>query len=256
MFGVSCSRWQADILEPLNSGGNRMTEADTPLFKSWDNAGQDIFVPEHYAMQDADAMYAFIAANPVGQLFTACGGNHQVTAAPFIKAQRLDADKPLLVGHMAARNPQCEAIAEGAPALVNFTTGGAYISPRWFRKNIVAPTWSYVSVQVRGRLRPLPGEKAALDVLDRTVAHMEALTTRSEQERPWSMASLTGEQIQRYVPMIMAFQIEVEAMEGICRLNQEKDRADMEGIIEGLSTQPGPGAQYIARLMQANMETI
>ncbi|SDE74116.1 FMN-binding negative transcriptional regulator [Kordiimonas lacus] len=233
-----------------------MTEADTPLFKSWDNAGQDIFVPEHYAMQGEGALYAFIAANPVGQVFTAHDGNQQVTAAPIIRAQRLDVDRPLLAGHMAVRNPQCDAIIAGASALVSFSTGGAYISPRWFRKNVVAPTWSYVSVQVRGRLKLLPEPDCALDVLDRTVAHMEALAPCREGERPWSMDALTPEQMKRYVPMVMAFHLEVEAIEGICRLNQEKDRADMESIIDGLRGQGAPGAQHIARLMQANLDTL
>jgi transcriptional regulator len=232
-----------------------MTQANTPLFKSWDNAGQDIFVPEHYAMQDEAALYAFIAANPVGQVYTSFEGNQQVTAAPFIRARQQQTDKPLLAGHLAARNPQCAAIAAGTPVLVSFGTGGAYISPRWFRKNRTAPTWSYVSVQVRGRLHPVPGRKETLDILERTVAHMEALTSFREDERPWTMDTLPEDLMEQYIPRIMAFEVEVEGIEGICRLNQEKDVVDMAGIIEGLSAQPSPTAHHIAQLMQANLHS-
>lgn len=235
------------------AGPSHMVVDDTPLAKSWDNAGRDIFVPEHYAMQDDTACYAFIAANPVAQVFSSCGGQMQVTAVPFLRTQRLDGDKPLLSGHLAARNPQVEAIKSGAPALLNFSTGGAYISPRWFRKNTTAPTWSYVSVQVRGRFVPFEDADRKLELLDRTVAHMEALAPVGASEKPWTMEALSAAQMERYLTMVTAFHIEIDAMEGICRLNQDKDRSDMEGIIAGLTKQDGGAAHHIARLMRENL---
>lgn len=238
------------------AGPSHTAEDDTPLAKSWDNAGRDIFVPEHYAIQDDAACYAFIAVNPVAQVFSSLGGHMQVTAVPCLRTLKLDGDKPLLSGHLAARNPQVEAITAGAPALLNFATGGAYISPRWFRKNITAPTWSYVSVQVRGRFIPIEDADGKLELLDRTVAHMEALVPVGASEKPWTMDALSPAQIDRYLTMVTAFHIEIDAMEGICRLNQDKDRSDMESIIAGLAAQNGGPAHHIARLMRENLMSV
>ncbi len=235
------------------AGPSHTAVDDAPLAKSWDNAGRDIFVPEHYAMQDDAACYAFIAANPVAQAFSSYGGQMQVTAVPCLRTLRLGGDKPLLSGHLATRNPQVKAINARAPALLNFSTGGAYISPRWFRKNITAPTWSYVSVQVRGRFVPIEDADSKLELLDRTVAHMEALVPVAASEKPWTMDALTAAQVDRYLTMVTAFHIEIDAMEGICRLNQDKDRSDMESIIAGLSEQDGGPAHHIARLMRKNL---
>ncbi|WCL53396.1 FMN-binding negative transcriptional regulator [Gimibacter soli] len=234
-----------DMTSHFKPGKRRVT--------TWDDVGRDTFVPDHYAMPEGSDLSAHIAAHPVAQMFTAHEGRLQVTAVPFVRATG-SKDQPLLLdGHMAARNPQCAAIRDGAPVLLQFCAPGAYISPRWFRERMTAPTWSYVTVQVRGRLRPIATAADTLDIIDRTVAHMEAQTLRAG-ETAWTCAPLTDEQMDRYLGMILAFQVEVSAAEGICRLNQEKTDTDRQSIIEGLQLQTDAGSRHIAALMQAGME--
>ncbi|TNE64776.1 MAG: FMN-binding negative transcriptional regulator [Alphaproteobacteria bacterium] len=221
---------------------------------TWDDVGRHTFVPEHYEMSGTREQLAHIAAHPVAQMFTAHEGQLQVTAAPFIHTPSRAGDTVLLSGHMAGRNPQRAAVLAGAPVLLQFAAPGAYISPRWFRVGKTAPTWSYVTVQARGRLVPIDDMAEQMAVIDRTVALMEARTPPVPGEVAWVPDSLSTAQIERYRTMILAFHVEVEHMEGICRLNQEKHRADRESIIAGLERQRDAGGRHIAALMRTRLD--
>lgn len=235
----------------------KATGGTTPLARTWDNVGKHGFVPEHYEFSDQDALMVYIKANPVGQVFTIHGGQMHLTSAPFIHTPKPE-NGSRLAGHIAGRNAYSDAVKAGVEAVAQFISPGAYISPRWFRQNITAPTFSYVSVQARGRFVPILDNDETLLVLAKTVDHMEALTSAHGSDEnvaeQWSMAALSSEQMERYIPMVQAFYFEVTSLEGIARLNQEKTKADMEGIIEGLSGQQDAGARHIASLMSANLK--
>ncbi len=233
----------------------KATGGTTALARTWDNVGKHSFVPEHYEFSDQSALMAYIKADPVAQIFATHEGEMHLTSAPFIHAPKPGNDTRL-AGHIAGRNAYGDAIKAGVEAVAQFISPGAYISPRWFRENITAPTFSYVSVQARGRFVPILDADETLLILAKTVDHMEALTSAHDGAEPWCMTALTAEQLMRYIPMVQAFYFEVTALEGIARLNQEKTKADMEGIIEGLSGQGNAGAQHIASLMNTNLKRV
>ena len=226
----------------------------TALARTWDDVGRQGFVPAHYEFSNEGALYDYIAAHPVGQVFAAHEDDLHVTTAPFIHARQSIGGGRGLSGHISGRNRLADVIRAGAKAVLRFESPGAYISPRWFRVNNTAATYSYVSVTVRGRFVPILDEGETALLLARTTDHMEAITPLTPGEVPWSMESLSEEQMTRYQAMVQAFHFEVESIEGIARLNQEKARADMEGIISGLWAQDSAGSRHIARLMQANLE--
>ncbi|WP_417451315.1 FMN-binding negative transcriptional regulator [Kordiimonas sp.] len=226
------------------------------LARTWDNVGEQMFVPAHYEFSNPDALAAYIAANPVGQLVSGHKGALFSTFVPFYAAPKKKHEKLRLAGHMAARNAQVVAIQENASAMAVFSSPGAYISPRWFCQNVTAPTFSYVSVQARGRLVPVDDPAEKLNILRLTVDHMESLASAGDDDEPWSMDMLTQAQVDRYGPMVAAFYLEVDAIEGVARLNQEKEEKDMRSIVEGLSAQENPGAQHIAALMRQNLRLV
>ena len=226
----------------------------TALARTWDDVGEKGFVPAHYEFADEGALYGYIAAHPMAQVFTAYDGEMHVTTAPFIHARGKVGAGRGLSGHIAGRNALADAIRNGADALLRFESPGAYISPRWFRVNNTAATYSYVSVTVRGRFVPVLDAGETALILARTTDHLEAITPLAPGEEVWSMASLAEAQMERYLTMVQAFHFEVTNIEGIARLNQEKARGDMASIIAGLWAQDSAGSRHIAKLMQANLD--
>lgn len=227
-----------------------------PLARSWDDVGKKLFVPEHYEFSDMEQLCAFISDYPVGQMVTHQNQETKISAVPFVIENNTFGGRPLLLGHMAERNEQASAVRAESEATLLFAGPGAYISPRWFAHHMTAPTWSYVSVQARGRLVAINDDSETINVLKRTISHMEGLTLTDETETAWTIDELTDEQTSRYLGMIQAFRFEVEHMEGVCRLNQEKDPADMKSIITGLRECNDASSLEIADLMQANLNKI
>ena len=220
--------------------------------RSWDDVGDKLFVPEHYVFDDLDEQLRFIAAHPMASIFSAHEGDLRVTIAPILFDEKDGHGVPRFIGHMAGRNPHAAAIAEGAEVVAQFSAPGTYISPRWFRKNMVAATWSYLSVQVRGTFEPLASDNQIMDVITRTVSHMESMTPCQAGEDVWTVDQLSDEQIDRYVSMIAAFRLMVTSIEGVRRLNQEKEVEDVTSIVDGLAASPHAGAGLIRDLMQQN----
>lgn len=223
-----------------------------PLEKSWDNVGKSLFVPEHFEFTKTDELFHFIDANPMGHIICAPEEGIQITNAPMIWPVDDASDTRILLGHIASRNSQAKTIENNGEAVILFHLPGNYISARWFKES-TAPTWSYISVQARGRFTPLYEECEKLDVLRRTVAHMEARRPIDENG-PWDLSALTPEQMQRYYGMITVFRFEIQSLEGIRRLNQEKTVSDMQNIAKNLEKASCEASSEIAAAMKSDLE--
>jgi len=221
---------------------------DSLLERIGHDHGRHLFVPSHYDFDDPAALAAFIGEHPLGQMVSSDGEQLRATAAALIVAAR-DADSaedaPFeLLGHLARRNPHADLVQDGAPAVIVFQGPNSYVSPRWNRENPSLPTWSYLAVQVRGRFEPFTDLDTTRRVLERTIAHMER-----HAESPWRLDDAPPELVEKLIRHIVAFRFRVRDVQGVKRLNQNRQPADRAGIIEGLRASGAAGAVQIAELM-------
>jgi len=76
-----------------------------------------------------------------------------------LKERYRDEPNGALIGHMARANPHWRSLEDDGPAIAIFNSADAYISPAWYEEKQltgkVVPTWNYVMVQARGRLRAI-----------------------------------------------------------------------------------------------------
>lgn len=188
---------------------------------------------------DPDRIAALIAAYPFGLLVTYGAEGLQASHLPFVMTH--DNDGLFLDGHLAAGNPQCDAIAGGA-ALAVFSGPHAYISPGWYRTGPAVPTWDYAAVHVHGQLHSLDQE--ALAVTMRALSRddpggfdFEALAPRY---RDGMMAAVRG------------FRLRAERVEAQWKMSQNRSVADREGIIAALRARGEPAvADLVAATLPA-----
>jgi len=118
-----------------------------------------MYLPSHFEETRAETLHALIRSHPLGTLITQDrSGALQADPIPFI----LDAgpqDVGTLRGHVARANPLWRETREDVDALVVFQGAQGYISPSWYPAKAehgkVVPTWNYIVVQARGRLRAI-----------------------------------------------------------------------------------------------------
>ena len=138
---------------------------------------------------------------------------------PFLLAE----DGELIHAHLSRANPMLDLLEEGEqPAVLAVNGPDGYISPDWYETDSgQVPTWNYVAVHLRGRLRLRPVE-ALRD-------HLEALSAKFEQrllpKSPGRVDKVPEHQLQALMRAILPIELEIEAVDGTWKLNQNKPDA-------------------------------
>jgi transcriptional regulator len=193
-----------------------------------------------------DANLAFARNRGFGML-TVNGPDGPLAAhIPFL----ISADGATLDLHLARSNPIARSPLP-AKALIAVSGPDAYISPDWYGVPDQVPTWNYVAVHLRGTLCELPIETLR--------GHADALSARFEADllpkKPWVSAKMTEGVMDRMMRMIVPFRMDIEAIDGTWKLNQNKDAAVRLAAAEHLERSADPGAQAIAALMLKQIST-
>lgn len=186
-----------------------------------------MYLPPHFEETRTEVMHTLLRAHPLGLLVTLSGGELQANSIPFM----LDAQRGphgTLVAHVARANPLWREAAL-TPVLAVFQGPQAYISPSAYATKAehgkVVPTWNYVMVQARGRLRAIedPGELHAL---------VSRLTDTHERRRasPWAVSDAPADYIEKTLRAIVGIEIPIESLTGKWKVSQNRSAADRDGV--------------------------
>lgn len=154
--------------------------------------------------------------------------------------------------HVARANPIHEEIAGHTEiggccqALLACQGPDAYISPDWYGIDDQVPTWTYVSVHLKGVARVRPMENN-LDHVDRLTDIFEE---RLSPKVPWTSDKMDTRKRDMMMHAIVSIELEVETIEAQKKLIQHKGKTEHDGAIAGLRARPDQGSQQIADLMQ------
>ena len=153
-----------------------------------------------------------------------------------------------LVGHFAKSNPQWRDSDAAMQAVAVFSGPDAYVSPSWYpskhEHGRAVPTWNYAVVHARGMLEVFHDAERLRDVVGRLTQRHEA-----GRPRPWAITDAPPRFIDSQLAAIVGFEIEITTLEGKYKLSQNRDAADRDGVIAGLSDADVAGADDIAALM-------
>ena len=178
----------------------------------------------HYTQKDVLQLHAFIKANPFGLLIGVDSQQKPVaTQVPFLF--NLVEEQLFLQAHIMRNTDHHLALQQQEEALVVFTGPHTYVSASWYANPQQASTWNYMSVHARGKIRFLQ-QADLLQLLDQLTTTFE-----NNPNSPASYQSMPEEYIHRLSKAIVAFEIQVQSLEGIFKLSQNKDQASYENII-------------------------
>jgi transcriptional regulator len=199
-----------------------------------------LYVPKAFAVDDVQALHAFMAEHSFATLVSPHAEDPAVTHVPLLlePGGRLGT----LTGHFARANPHCERL-ESAEVLAIFHGPHAYVSPSWYATHPSVPTWNFTTVHARGRARPVREPKALEEIVRKLVAHYEG-----GRPQPWQM-QLPDDYRDQMLQGIVGFHIEITSLTGKFKLSQNRPRADRMRVLEALA-QGNPEEQALAHLMR------
>lgn len=175
------------------------------------------YPPPHYLEPDRASALALVRDYPLASFIVADGDRPYATALPMVLADP-DAASCELVAHLDANNPAAELVADGREALAVFHGPSSYISPADYTTRQL-PTYNYLHVHARGRLRRVSDAEARADLY--------RLSRAMEPAGRWALAEDDG-RVNALLPHIVGFRLVVEELTGRFKLSQDKRLADRE----------------------------
>jgi len=206
-----------------------------------------MYRPPAFAEDDPTALAAILAETRLATLIAVIDGEPVADHVPML-FDPTRGPHGTLTGHLARANPQAAAEADGRTVLVSVLGPEAYVSPSFYpskRENGRAvPTWNYVAVQARGRIRLFRDP-------DRLLALVSAQTQIHEAGRaePCSVADAPDDFLSAQSKGIVGFEVEIERLEGKRKLSQNRTAADRAGVVAGLAASPDPRDRALAAAM-------
>ena len=194
-----------------------------------------MYLPAHFEEKRPEVLHALLRTHPLGLLITqGTGGELAANSVPFV----LDADPAggpgILRAHVARANPLWREARGDVDSLVVFQGPQAYISPSFYPSKAehgkVVPTWNYVMVQARGRLR-------AVDDAPWLRAFVTRLTDRHEAPRatPWAVTDAPEDFVATMLRAIVGIELVLTELTGKWKVSQNRSAADRAGVARGLA---------------------
>ena len=189
----------------------------------------------YFKENDQQVVLQFIRQHPFA-FISGCDENNRPVATQipvFIEERE---GKLYLSGHMMKQTDHHKAFEKNPNVLCVFTGHHTYVSATWYSDPNQASTWNYMSVHVKGQLRFLD-EQALIDVLKKTSLHFENGNTHSSTVYD----NLPDDYRNKLIKAIVAFEVEVESIDNVFKLSQNRDKESYQHIIEKLSREDADG---------------
>lgn len=202
-----------------------------------------------FRMDDQAEMAALIAARPFATLVVSGENGPMAAHIPMILNRDADGNAVTLEGHVARGNPVAVIATTAARALAIFNGADAYVTPSLYlskrEHGKVVPTWNYMAVHVTGSIEAFNDAGALL-------AQVNRITDMMEQPAavPWKVSDAPDDYVTKLLNAITGVRLNVERIEGIAKLSQNRPEGDRAGVLNGFLHSPDHAARELAAEIQ------
>jgi transcriptional regulator len=201
-----------------------------------------MYIPASFKQDDVAVLHEFIEQHSFATLVSRHDEAPLASHMPLL-LDRGSGASGTLIGHVARANPQWQQ-AEGQNVLAIFSGPHAYISPAWYEADNVVPTWNYTAVHAYGSWQTID-DAASLEQIVRDYVDFYERPRKS----PWQLDA-SPEFLQKLLPQIVGFRIEIARLEGKWKLSQNHPPQRRQKVINALRLQADENSLAIAALME------
>jgi transcriptional regulator len=201
-----------------------------------------MYLPRLFHNTDRAQLLELMRDHPFATVVAVNGEEPEVAHLPVLV---LEGEPLRLQAHVARGNPLAQMVEAGARLTVIFHGPHCYVSPRLYANAENVPTWNYAVVHAQGRARALSQEA--------TLPHLRALIASFEAgaPQPWAPEQ-AGALPDRLLPGVVAFEVEVDHLEGKFKLNQNRKPEDWQGVVAAFERSERPDERAVLTLMKRN----
>lgn len=210
-----------------------------------------MYLPAHFAESRPEVLHALLREQPFATLVAQGPDGLTADHLPLHLAPEIGVFGALQ-GHVARANPLWQKSAD-AQVLAIFHGPQAYVTPSWYETKRehgrAVPTWNYVVVHARGRLRVI-NDPAWLR------QQLEALVTRHEAgfAEPWQIADAPADYIEKMLAAVVGIEIVITDLSGKWKVSQNQPAINRAGVVAGLQQQATDSALGMAELVAATLK--
>ena len=165
-----------------------------------------------FHISDREEMAAIVRRIGFGILVAQTGEGLRSVHVPVL----LQGDR--LRFHVSRGNIVHSALVAGCDAIFVATGPDSYVSPEYYGLDDRVPTWSYLAVELNGRVSPL-SEEALVRLLDDMSAEQEE---RLAPKPPWTRDKMSDGRFEGLLKAITGFEMEIAEWRGTAKLDQDK----------------------------------
>lgn len=198
----------------------------------------------YYTEQDREKVIAFMKANSFA-IITGSGDTYPVATQIPLEI-KVDNDKILLQGHIMRKTDHHLAFEKNNNVLVLFTGPHCFVSADWYTNPVMGSTWNYMTVHAKGKMSFM-GEEGTMNAV-KAVSDKYVGTGLAS-----SFDNLPQEYIDHMMKAIVGFTIEVESLDNVFKLSQNRDEASQKNIIEQLKKKGDDNSVMIAEEMERRL---
>ena len=180
----------------------------------------------HFTEKDTDKVIAFMKENAFA-IITGLGEQYPVATHIPLEVVVEANDKIILCGHIMKNSDHHKAFVKNSNVLVIFNGPHCYVSASWYNNPQSASTWNYMAVHAKGNI--VFTDDAG------TYAAIKAVTNKYEgTTTATAFDAMSKEYIDQMLKAIIGFTIEIEKLDNVFKLSQNKSESEQINIIEQL----------------------
>jgi transcriptional regulator len=187
-----------------------------------------LYIPKPQLVEDRKFLQDFMDEFAFVELVTA-NPAIRITHVPVL-LDRTRGTYGTIRGHISRQNPQREALEASQPAVIVFRGPHSYISPVWYGRSEVVPTWNFAVAHASGSLTAITEGKAIHDLLARLIEKFEG------QDSSYEFAKLPESYTSGLIAGVIGFEMPIGRLEGKFKLGQERSAADKQAILKNLQS--------------------